>query len=48
VVFADHDRHGVGQRAAEKLCARLSCITEIKVPEQPGTDWNDALMESSR
>jgi putative DNA primase/helicase len=48
VIFADHDHHGVSQRAAEKLCARLSITTEIRVPEQPGTDWNDVLMESSQ
>jgi putative DNA primase/helicase len=48
IVFADHDPHGVGQRAAEALCAKLSFPTEIKIPDTPGTDWNDVLLEHSR
>jgi putative DNA primase/helicase len=44
VVFADNDAHGVSQRAAEKLCARLSIATEIKMPERPGADFNDVLI----
>jgi putative DNA primase/helicase len=44
IVFADHDQHGVGQRAAETLCAKLQFPTEIKMPDQPGTDWNDVLL----
>jgi putative DNA primase/helicase len=44
VVFADHDQHGRGQRAAEILCAKLQFPTEIKMPDQPGADWNDVLL----
>ena len=44
IIFADNDTHGVSQRAAEKLCARLSIATEIRMPEQPGTDFNDVLI----
>jgi putative DNA primase/helicase len=47
VIFADHDRHGKGQRAAEQLRANLSITTEIRMPEQPGTDWNDVLMSGA-
>jgi putative DNA primase/helicase len=44
IVFADHDPHGVSQRAAEALCARLQFPVEIKMPEQSGADWNDVLL----
>jgi len=45
IVFADHDPHGgASQRAAEALCARLQFPTEIKMPNQPGADWNDVLV----
>lgn len=47
-IFADNDRHGVGQRAAEGLCRRLKIPTEIKMPDQSDTDWNDKLMETHR
>jgi putative DNA primase/helicase len=48
IVFADHDPHGVSQRAAKSLCDRLQFPTEIKMPGILGTDWNDVLTESSR
>jgi putative DNA primase/helicase len=48
IVFADHDRHGASQRAAVALAAKLSLPIEIKMPDQPGTDWNDVLLEVSR
>jgi putative DNA primase/helicase len=48
IVFADHDKHGVGQRAAEALCAKLQFPTEIKMPDTPGADWNDVLLETAR
>jgi putative DNA primase/helicase len=48
IVFADHDTHGVSQRAAEALCAKLPFPTEIKIPDRPGTDWNDIVCEVSR
>jgi putative DNA primase/helicase len=44
IVFADHDPHGVSQRAAEAFCARLQFPVEIKMPEQSGADWNDVLL----
>jgi hypothetical protein len=48
IVFADHDRHGASQRAAECLCAKIPFPIEIKMPDQPGADWNDVLLEVSR
>jgi putative DNA primase/helicase len=49
IVFADNDANGTSQRAAEALCAKLQIPTEIRVPDQPGTDWNDVLLaERSR
>lgn len=48
IVFADHDRHGASHRAAESLRAKIiSFPIEIKMPDQPGTDWNDVLLEVS-
>jgi putative DNA primase/helicase len=46
IVFADHDKNGAGQKAAYKLAARLAdrLTIEVKIPEQPGTDWNDVLL----
>ena len=41
IIFADHDRHGAGERAARSL--QLSIPTEIRLPAQPG-DWNDVLV----
>ena len=43
IIFADHDEHGAGQRAASSLAARLPIPTEIKLPERFG-DWNDVLV----
>ena len=47
IVFADHDHHGVGKRAAEAPC-RLQIATEIRMPDKPGADWNDVLLEQAR
>jgi putative DNA primase/helicase len=44
VIFADHDRHGVSQRAAQSLCARLPFPVEIRMPDQIDTDWNDEIL----
>jgi putative DNA primase/helicase len=45
IIFGDHDHHGAGQRAAYALAARLSgrMAVEVKIPDQPGTDWNDVI-----
>jgi putative DNA primase/helicase len=47
VVYADNDINQVGQRAAWSLAAKLSSTAkvDIKIPEEPGTDWNDILMK---
>ena len=42
IIFADHD--GAGQRAAANLAERLLIPTKIKMPDEPGTDWNDVLV----
>ncbi len=47
-IFTDHDRNGIGQRAAEALRSRLDMPVEIKLPDKAGTDWNTELTESSR
>ena len=50
VVFADNDKNGAGQRAADELARRLCdrIAVEIRLPEREGTDWNDVLMERAR
>jgi putative DNA primase/helicase len=48
IVFADNDRHDASYRAARALCARRSLPIEIRMPDQPGSDWNDVLLEVSR
>jgi putative DNA primase/helicase len=48
IVFGDHDAHGKGQRAAFALASRLvgRIQVEVKIPEKPDTDWNNALIDS--
>jgi putative DNA primase/helicase len=43
IIFADHDINGAGQKAAYALAARLAgtITVEVKIPDKPGTDWND-------
>jgi putative DNA primase/helicase len=50
LIFADNDSHCAGQRAAYSAAARLSkrLEVEVKIPEKPGTDWNDVLLEKAR
>jgi putative DNA primase/helicase len=48
IVFADHDKNGTSQRAAEALRSRLDMPAEIKMPDTPGADWNDVLLETAR
>ena len=52
VIFGDNDSQVdgpgtafAGQRAAYALAARLSgqLEIEVRIPEKPGTDWNDVL-----
>jgi putative DNA primase/helicase len=45
IIFGDHDTNGAGQKAAYELAARLAgqLAVEVKIPDQPGSDWNDVL-----
>jgi putative DNA primase/helicase len=43
VIFADNDANGVGQKAAQTLRSRMAIPCEIRLPEETGTDWWDAL-----
>lgn len=48
VVFGDNDKTFVGQAAAWQLAADLKrrsphIQVDVKIPAQPGTDWNDVL-----
>jgi putative DNA primase/helicase len=44
VIYGDNDAHQRGQRAAWALAARLKIKTDIYIPDQVDTDWNDVLM----
>lgn len=49
IVFADNDTSGTGQAAAWVLAKRLIASgieTEVRIPSQAGTDWNDIHRES--
>lgn len=51
VVLADHDRSLAGHKAAYTVAHRLAISglgVEVKVPPQPGTDWNDVLLAQPR
>jgi len=45
VVFGDNDLNAVGQAAAYALAERhnRNIAAEVKIPPDPGTDWNDVL-----
>lgn len=46
IVFGDNDLSGTGQASAWILAKRLissGIETEVKIPEQPGSDWNDVI-----
>jgi putative DNA primase/helicase len=47
LVLADNDLHHVSQAAAHALAARLFARIriDVRIPEKPGTDWNDVLAE---
>lgn len=50
VIFADNDRHGCGQAAAYDAADRLVAEgrkVKVIVPPEPGTDFNDILMEGA-
>lgn len=47
LVFGDNDKSGTGQAASWTLAKRLiasGIVTEVKIPEQQGADWNDVLV----
>lgn len=49
VIFADHDKNGIGLSAALAFLARAAIdypqvVVEIKVPPLVGDDWNDELV----
>lgn len=46
-VMGDHDRSGVGQKAAESLARRAAALgitARACIPAPPGHDWNDELL----
>jgi hypothetical protein len=47
VIFADHDKHGVGQAAARELAARAAAAqleVRVLVPDTAGADWLDVYV----
>jgi putative DNA primase/helicase len=49
IIFADNDASGVGQKAAHTLAAQLAdrIRVDVRIPEQPNTDWNDELIRGT-
>jgi len=48
-IFGDNDIGGTGQKSAMKLANKLVALgidVDVKIPDQPGIDWNDALVAS--
>jgi putative DNA primase/helicase len=43
IICGDNDLNQVGQRAAWSLAGRLKIKVDVRIPDQPGTDWNDVL-----
>jgi putative DNA primase/helicase len=50
LIFGDNDDNSVGQAAAYALAARLApnIHTEVHLPTDPGSDWNDVLLRGGR
>ena len=50
LICGDNDTNHVGQTAAHALAARLASrmTVEVRIPDRPGTDWNDALLEQGQ
>lgn len=50
VIFGDNDFNNVGQAAAYALGKRLNqkAITQVMIPPNPDTDWNDVLAAKMR
>jgi putative DNA primase/helicase len=50
LIFGDNDGNGAGQRAAHALAARLvpRMRVDVRIPDEPGTDWNDILVKSDK
>jgi putative DNA primase/helicase len=53
VVFADHDKNGIGLTAACEFLAHTAInypqlVVEIKVPPKVGDDWNDELVHCQK
>ena len=49
-IFADNDRSGAGQKAADKLAGRMQKLgikTNIRIPDQIDTDWADVVFTES-
>lgn len=46
IVFADHDRNYVGQKAAFTLARRLAdkLAVDVQIPPDPGADWLNVLL----
>ena len=48
LIYGDNDAHQRGQQAAQTLAQRLTIKTEVHVPSQGDTDWNDVLRGARR
>ena len=51
VIYTDNDANFAGQAAAYALAHRLilaGLIAKVKIPTDPGTDWNDVLINKKK